>query len=54
MNNDYDEKMRRFAFLSGYTARNDKEEEEVHRLQRELQEEGRDPGWTVYPRTEIA
>lgn len=40
-------KLRRYAFLTGYTVRNDSEEQEVYRLRSELLAEEIDPGWSI-------
>jgi hypothetical protein len=44
-------RLARFSFLCGYPGRSDSEEEEVHRLQKDLIELNEDPGWIIYPRS---
>jgi hypothetical protein len=43
--------LRRYAFLSGYSARNDAEQAEMEHLWEELCVAGVDPGWEVVPRS---
>lgn len=45
-----DPEVRRFAFLSGYPARNDDEEKEVTDLLVKLKLRDMDPGWEIVPR----
>ncbi|WP_440223310.1 AAA family ATPase [Dokdonella sp. MW10] len=45
------QKLKRYAFLSGYAQRNSSEEQELDDLKKELSESGVDPGWEVVPRS---
>lgn len=42
--------LRRYAFLSGFSARTSEEELEVHALREQFRLEGCDPGWAIVPR----
>jgi hypothetical protein len=46
-------KLRRFSFLSGYTLRNEAEEQEVHALDKYFHDINEHPGWPVWPQETI-
>lgn len=47
---DKDPELRRYAFLCGYSMRNDEEEAELVKLRESLQARGIDHGWDEVPR----
>ena len=47
---EHSRRLNRFGFLCGMSMRDDKEEEEVHRLAKELADAGIDHGWPIVPR----